>query len=211
MRLHHHGDGSEPLRTGAGSPSALKDPMLQTFAGRDLVLAANIKLSAYKNEESPAPATKLLDKLGSIGGAIGLDGIPPDRRGYITAEVNTRTERIRGKDGQALDFLDPLDHLDLDFHGKTVLLADTWDARGSGENRDGEGQNDIARTVRHTIKPLSPVSALPDGLLEGIHDATNIIDKIPLIGTFFGINDWVPGKTAPDIVPADRLVKDVRR
>src|SRR5262245_31225832 len=32
MCLHHHGDGSEPLRTGAGSPSALKDPMLETFA-----------------------------------------------------------------------------------------------------------------------------------------------------------------------------------
>ncbi|NID13988.1 TadE/TadG family type IV pilus assembly protein [Luteibacter yeojuensis] len=211
MRLHHHGDGSETLRTGEGTPSKLKDPMLQTFAGRDLVLAPSVKLTAYTNTESPAPATKLIDKLGSIGGAIGLDGIPPDRRGYITAEVNTRTERIRGKDGQALDFLDPLDRLDLDFHGKTVLLADTWDARGPGENADGEGENDVARTVRHTVKPLSPVSALPDGLLEGIHDATNIIDKIPLIGTFFGINDWVPGKTAPDIVPSDRLVKDVRR
>ncbi|KJV37305.1 TadE/TadG family type IV pilus assembly protein [Luteibacter yeojuensis] len=211
MRLHAYGDGSENLRTSESSPSKLSDPMLRTFAGRELVLASNVKLTAYRNDESPAPATKLLDKLGGLGDAIGLDGIPPDKRGYITAEVNTRSERIRSKEGQALDFLDPLDRIDLDFHGKTVLLADTWDAKGSGENADGEGERDVPRTVRHTIKPLSPSAALPDGLLDGIHDATNIIDKIPLIGTVFGINDWVPGKTAPDIVPADRLVKDARR
>jgi hypothetical protein len=211
MRLHAYGDGSEALRSRESAPSKLSDPMLQTFAGRELVLAKNVKLSAYRNDESPAPGTKLIDKLGSLPAAIGLDGIPPDKRGYITAEVNTRIERIRSREGEALDFLDPLDRLDLDFHGKTVLLADTWDAKGSGENRDGEGDNDVRRTVRHTIKPLSPSSALPDGLLDSLHNATNMIDKIPVFGTVFGINDWVPGKTAPDIVPSDRLVKDARR
>lgn len=211
MRLHAYGNGSEVLKSGESSPSKLSDPMLQTFAGRDLVLASNVKLSTYRNDESPAPATKLLDKLGGLGDAIGLDGIPPDKRGYITAEVNTRTERIRSKAGEALGFLDPLDRLDLDFHGKTVLLADAWDARGPGEDATGEGKNDIARTVRHTIKPLAPASILPDNLLDGIHEATNVLDKIPLIGTLFGLNDWVPGKTAPDIVPSDRLTRDARR
>lgn len=106
---------------------------------------------------------------------------PPDRHGYITAEVNTRTERrIRGKDGQGLDFLDPLDRMDLDFHGKIVLRADAWDARGLGEDASGRGRNDIARTVRHTVKPLSPISAIPDTALDAISKVTNIIDKIPL-------------------------------
>ncbi|WP_064504875.1 TadE/TadG family type IV pilus assembly protein [Frateuria defendens] len=211
MRVQQFGDTSTRFRSTTVSLSRLDDPMLATFAGRDLVLVKNVKLSRYENNESPAPGTKLIDRLGAIGGAIGLDGIPPDRRGYITAEVNARTEKIVGNDGSRLTMMDPLDSLDLDFHGKTVLLADTWDARGSGEDDKGEGRNDIVRTVRHTVKPLSPMSTLPDKLLDTLHDVTQIIDKIPLIGTLFGINGWYPGKTAPDIVPSDRLVRDGRR
>lgn len=207
MRAMQFGKVDAKLATRTTGGSTLDDPMLTTFAGRDLVLAKSVTLDTYKSDASPAPMTEALNKLGSLAGSIGLDGIPPDKRGLITADVSAKTEHVLGRDGRTLSALDPLASMDLTFHGRTVLLADTWDARGSGENADGQGKNDIARTVRHTIKPLAPFSAIPDSLSSGFETVMNVITAIPLVGTVFGMHDFVIGKTAPDVVPADKLVR----
>jgi TadE-like protein len=207
MRAMQFGKVDTRLTTRTAGGSTLDDPMLTTFAGRDLVLARNVTLDTYKSDASPAPMSKVLDKLGSLAGGIGLDGIPPDKRGLITADVSARTEHVLGRDGRTLAALDPLASMDLTFHGRTVLLADAWDARGPGENTDGKGKNDIARTVRHTIKPLAPFTAIPDSLSSGFESVMNVISAIPLVGTVFGMKDFVIGKTAPDVVPADKLVR----
>lgn len=207
IRALQFGKVDTRFATRTTAPATLTDPMLTTFAGRDLLLAHNVTLGAYKSDASPAPMSGVLNELGSLAGGIGLDGIPPDKRGLITADVSAKTERITAKGGAAMKVLDPLASMDLTFHGRTVLLADAWDARGPGENADGQGKNDIARTVRHTIKPLAPFSAVPDSVSKGFETAMNVVAKLPLIGTVFGINDLVFGKTAPDVVPADKLVR----
>ena len=207
MRIHQFGTVDTKLVSQPTSPEKLTDPMLTTFAGRDLVLARSVTLDVYKSDSSPAPLSSVLDKIGSLASGIGLDGMPPNKRGLITAEVSAKPEHIKARDGSEIKAVGPLGSLDLTFHGRTVLLADAWDARGPGEDARGHGKNDIVRTVRHTIKPLAPFTAIPDSWSARFETFMNVISNIPLMGTMFGMKNFVIGKTAPDVVPADKLVR----
>lgn len=190
-------------------PKRLADPMLTTFAGRDLILAKNVTLSTYRNETSPALSEKILGPLGKATGAVGLGNFPPDDKGFITAEVHAKPERLKYRDGKAAKLLDPLDSMDLDFHGRTVLLADTWNADGAGESADGKARNDTLRSVRHAIKPLTPSEWAGDSFDGGISDFIDILGKIPIVDVLFtaGWDQFRLGKTGADVVPADKLVR----
>ncbi|HUA79454.1 MAG TPA: TadE/TadG family type IV pilus assembly protein [Dyella sp.] len=191
------------------APSRLQDPMLTTFAGRDLVLARNVTLGTYTNAKSPALSETILGPLGQGSKAIGLGTFPPDNDGLITAEVHVKPEHITDSSGKPLAFLDPLDTMDLDFHGRTVLLADAWNADGAGENSDGQPQNDTLRSVRSAIKPLTPSEWAGNSIDGGIDKFMNILGDIPVIDQVLtpGWNDFRLGKTAPDVVPSDKLVR----
>lgn len=191
------------------APSRLQDPMLTTFAGRDLVLARNVTLGTYTNAKSPALSETILGPLGQGSKAIGLGSFPPDNNGLITAEVHVKPEHITDSSGKALAFLDPLDTMDLDFHGRTVLLADAWNADGAGENSDGQPYNDTLRSVRSAIKPLTPSEWAGNSIDGGIDKFMNILGDIPVIDDVLtpGWNEFRLGKTAPDVVPSDKLVR----
>lgn len=195
--------------TNLGTPKRLDDPMLTTFAGRELLLARNVTLATYKNDKSPALSEKILGPLGKATGAVGLGSFPPDDKGLITAEVHARPERLTYRNGRPVKLLDPLDSMDLDFHGRTVLLADAWNADGAGESSDGKARNDTLRSVRHAIKPLTPSEWAGDSFDSGISDFIDVLGKIPVVDVLFtaGWDEFRLGKTAPDVVPADKLVR----
>lgn len=190
------------------APATLRDPMLTTFAGRELVQAQNVTLRTYTNGKSPALSEKILGPLGKATKAIGLGAFPPDNNGLITAEVHVVPDHIVGSDGRSLTFLDPLDTMDLDFHGRTVLLADAWNANGSGENANGTPTRMTLRSVRTAIKPLSPSDWAGTTFDGGISKFIHILGSIPFIDVIFtaGWNQFELGKTAPDVVPSDKLV-----
>jgi hypothetical protein len=180
------------------APTQLQDPMLTTFAGRDLVLARNVTLGTYTNSKSP----------GLLETVLNLGAFPPDGSGLITAEVHVRPEHLTDSSGHALAFLDPLDTMDLDFYGRTVLLADAWNANGPGENSNGNGTN-VLRSVRTSIKPLTPADWIGSSWDTGISSVVQLLGKLPLIDNLFtpGFDHFEPGKTAPDVVPSDKLVR----
>jgi hypothetical protein len=139
--------------------------------------------------------------------AVGLGGFPPDGNGLITSEVHVRPEHLTDSSGRALKFLDPLDTMDLDFYGRTVLLADAWNANGPGE--DGSGADTkVLRSVRKTIRPLVP-SELLGAWDNSISKVVDVVGKLPLIDQLItpGFDKLEIGKAAPDVVPSDRLVQ----
>ena len=102
----------------------------------------------------------------------------------------------------------PLDTLDLDFHGRTVLLADAWNAQGSGENGDGKPASGASpRSVRLSIRPLvisEYGGSSADTLLEA---PLHLMGEIPFANKVWTNNmDKIEfGKAGPDVVPTDRL------
>jgi hypothetical protein len=190
------------------APTQLQDPMLTTFAGRDLVLARNVTLGTYTNSKSPALLQKALDPIGTVTKSIGLGAFPPDGSGLITSEVHARPEHLTDSSGHALAFLDPLDTMDLDFHGRTVLLADAWNANGSGEDSNGNGTG-VLRSVRNSIKPLTPADWIGNSWDSGISSVVHVLGALPLVNDLItpGFDHFEPGKTAPDVVPSDKLVR----
>jgi len=191
------------------APKTLDDPMLKTFAGRDLVLANKVVLKTYSNDKSPALDEKLLASIGGVTKAVGLGSFPPDNNGLITAEVHVTPEHLQGSDGRSLKFLDPLDSMDLDFHGRTVLLADAWNAQGSGEDAVGRGNKDVPRSVRAAIRPLVLSEMLGDKFDNAFSTVVGIFGSIPGLNDVWTVHmksdQFVIGKTAPDVIPADRL------
>jgi len=188
--------------------NTLADPMLKTFAGKDLLLSNKVTLNTYTNSASPAYSEKVLAAIGKVTKTIGLGEFPPDNNGLITAEVHARTEHITTTSGSAAKFLDPLDSMNLDFPGRTVLLADTWNAAGNGENARGDSTSTDKRMVRTVIRPLVPSDALGTTFDGAITDIVDILGKIPFIDDIItpGFDQFVFGKTAPDVVPADKMV-----
>lgn len=191
------------------APTTLQDPMLTTFAGRDLVLASKVNLTTYTNEKSPAVSETFLGPISKITAGVGLGSFPPDADGLITAQVHVQPEHIKTTTGTAAGFMDPLDSLDLDFYGRTVVLADAWNADGSGENNDGSASATLARSVRSAIKPLTPSDWAGKTLDGGVNDFVHLLGDIPIIADLItpGFNKLEIGKVAPDVIPSDKLVR----
>jgi hypothetical protein len=188
------------------APTRLQDPMLTTFAGRDLVLAQSVTLptGTYTNSTSPGLLEATLRKVGVLTKLVG-GKFPPDVNGLITAEVHAKPERATNTAGRPATFLNPLDTLNLDFYGRTVLLADAWNANGPGE--DGNGTDtQVLRSVRGTVGPLALVNVIPSSLLKGIDGIAGTLGKLPVANQLITAG-WGPefGRTAPDAVPSDRL------
>lgn len=209
MRSRQFADSKSQIKSQAQTPAAFGDAMLTTFANQPLLKTSGLSLTVYQQEKAPS----FLDgALGTIEKATkSLGNLPPNPKGFVTAEAHSRPEKIKGADGQGLAFLDPLDTTQLDFSARTVLLADAWSASGGGEGADGKEASGAMynRTVRHVVRPLVPTSWLGDKSDDAISDVIDVLGKIPLINDFFtpGFDDFRLGQMRPDAVPTDKLVK----
>lgn len=204
LRAWQFADARARLTSRAPAPRAFGDTMLTTFAGRELLKPQALSLNVYRQEASPGYLDKAMN--GVAKAAKSLGNLPPNTKGLVTAEAHARPEKIVGRDGRALRFLDPLDTLQLDFSARTVLLADAWDAAGAGENLKGE-EIGGARTVRHIIRPLVPTTWLGNSFDEATNKIINVLGNIPIVDDLFtpGFDQFHLGRTAPDAVPADKL------
>ncbi|MBB6184560.1 hypothetical protein HNQ86_001905 [Oleiagrimonas soli] len=200
------------IRSDAQAPDAFADPMLTTPAERALLKPEDMTLTVYQQGKPPSYLDKIVDGIGSVTSRFGLgNSLPPNRQGLVTAEVHANTEQVLGRNGAVLSFLGPVASDRLDFSAKTVLLVDSWDAAGGGETRDGRSASSAYqnRTVRAVIKPLVPTTWFGGTLSSVLGTAAGILGWIPIIGP--GLKHFEFGRTAPDVVPADKLVpyKDV--
>lgn len=209
MRSRQFADSKAPITSQAQVPAEFGDAMLTTFANRPLLKTSGLSLTVYQQEDAP---TFLGGALATIAKAAKtLGNLPPNPKGFVSAEVHARPEKITSVDGHKLAFLDPLDTAQLDFSARTVLLADAWSASGGGEKANGEEASGATynRTVRHVIRPLVPTSWLGDKSGDVISDVIGVLGKIPMVNEFFtpGFDDFQLGQMRPDAVPEDKLVK----
>lgn len=211
LRARYFAKPSAPISVEAQSPHAFADSLLTEYDGNTLLQPGKFTIATYKDEATPglegqisgvmSTVTKELKKL-DIANTHGGQ-FPPDPNGYLTAEVNAETEKSRN--------FKPLDRLDLNFHAQTVLLADAWNADGSGENDEGQvdtnGMRIPDRSVRSAITYLAPGTALFGGKLGSTsHKILKIIGQIPILDDFYpSLDKFEPGRTSPDVVPFDKL------
>ncbi|ANJ67008.1 hypothetical protein A9404_06110 [Halothiobacillus diazotrophicus] len=212
LRQHQFANANTALRSGGASPAQLPDPMLTTFAGRALLKPGDLTLTVYQQQAAPSYLSNVIGIFGNALSQLGFDStLPPNRQGLITAEVHANTQKIRGHSGSPLTFLGDLATRRLDFSSKTVLLADPWDAAGSGETLNGQmaGGAYANRTVRGVIEPLVPTTWLKGGFKSAILSSVHLLGSIPLMDQLItpGLNNYELGRTAPDVVPVDKLVK----
>lgn len=190
------------------TPTTFSDTLLQDYTGQQLLKPGQLTLSTYTNEQSPGAD----GEISVIGGKItqwiskipGLNGgqFPPDENGYVTAKVAAKTAKAKG--------FSPFDKLDLDFHSQTALLADAWNADGSGEvdtsDESNLSSNGAPIPNRLVVNSLPPSAALLNGgPSAGLAKIFNFIGKIPIVNTFFPTDGLNFGRAAPDVVPYDKL------
>ncbi|ACX97124.1 TadE family protein [Halothiobacillus neapolitanus] len=206
LRQHQFADADSALLSGGSAPAGFPDPMLTTFAGRPLLNPSDLTLKVYQQQASPS----YLDQAISMLGNALSDTLPPNRQGLVTAEVHANTQKILSTDGSPLQFLGGLVNKRMDISAKTVLLADTWDAAGGGETLNGQsaGGAYANRTVRAVIQPMVPSTWL-GSLSSVINGAAKLLGSIPLINDLLtpNMDHFEMGRTAPDVVPVDKLVK----
>jgi hypothetical protein len=167
-----------------------EDQMLNTFSNRKLLEKADLTVPRTSNAGSPGfldEAAKLLP-----ASYISPNAFPPNRKGYVTAEVALNYRDLKTADGRPARFLEPFDNLDLVDRRHQTLLADAWNASGP---RSGK------RSVIATVKPLAPESYFAglDPLLETFKVLSPIM---PMVGS---LGDLELGTIEPDVVPSDKL------
>lgn len=208
LRQHRFADANEALSSDKDAPSQFSDPMLTTFAGNALLKPGALTLAVYQQQVAPSFLEKAINKITSTLSSFGLsDTLPPNKQGLVTAQVHANTQKILGDAGTPLMFLGGLSEHGLDFSAKTVLLTDPWDAAGGGETLNGGTYAN--RTVRGVIKPLVPTTWLKGEFKSAILDLVRLLGSIPLMDKLVtpGVNNFELGRTAPDVVPVDKLVK----
>lgn len=203
LRLHQFADATKALQSNTGVPSQFADPMLTSFAGEPLLKPNELTLTVYKQQLSPSYLDTLI-------GMVPSKSLPPNKKGLITAEVHAKTEQILSSDGKVLSFVGDLASRHLDFSAKTVLLADTWDASGSGESLNGveAGGAYHNRSVRAVIAPMVPTEWAGSGVSSKIIDVAHMLGDIPFIRDVLtpNLKHFEFSRTAPDVVPGDKLV-----
>lgn len=203
LRAHQFGDLGAPLRSDAKAPKEFSDPMLSAFSGMALLKSENMKLTTYiDGEAKDFPGVM-------VPAGVVFDNQLPNAKGLITAQVSLQTEKITGRDGQPLTLLDPLNKTPLIFNAKTVLLTDAWDAAGAGETAAGdEIRGASIRTVRMQVQNITKLTKVLE-IVKPIAAVGEVLGFVPVVGTllFPGFDEFHPRRAAPDVVPADRLVK----
>jgi hypothetical protein len=199
----------QAVKSNATTPSQYADPMLTTFSGKTLLQTNDLTLSGYSQTSSPSIVDKAVSAVGNVVKTFGLsNSLPPNRQGLVTAQVTANSQQILDSAGNPVSFLGNTATERFAFSAKTVLLADSWDAGGNGETLNGSATNTL-RSVRGTIAPLVPSTWL--GRFTGmINGAVNILEHIPMLNQLMGLtspdSQFEMGRTAPDVVPTDKLV-----
>ncbi|MCC4592611.1 pilus assembly protein [Xanthomonas campestris pv. cannae] len=184
-------DADTPItsRVSSNGSGAFADQMLNTFSNRKLLEKSDLSITRTANSGSPG----YVDNAAALVPRNFADGaFPPNRNGYVTAEVTLNYRDLKTTDGRPARFLEPLDNLNLVEKRHQTLLTDAWNASGP---RSGP------RSVVGAVRPLAPVSYFSG--LDRIFDMVKPLKPIlPMVGS---LGDLELGTIEPDVVPSDKL------
>lgn len=195
----HFGDADAAIASVPSDPgdaTHLGDPMLNTFSDQPLVRRQDVTLRAYEFEDEGG----VIDTVTGYMPDVVFSPFPPSDGKLTVATVSVDAQNLRTKDGSAPYYLRPFDQLDLEFQASHTLLADSWNAAGSGINGDTGEENE--RSVYSQVAPLAFATHLePVG---EIFDDLEFLEWVPLLGQIFKLRLGY-GRDVVDIVPHDRL------
>jgi hypothetical protein len=212
LRADQFAPANQPIHSNAATPSRYADPMLTTFAGKTLLQMADLSLVSYSQTSSTSDIGKAVDSVGGVLDMFGLkNSLPPNKQGLVTAQVTATSQQVLNSAGSPVAFLGGTASERFVFSATTVLLADSWDAAGGGETLDGDAVQGAKanRTVRATISPMVPSTWL--GKFTGVvNGAVKLLESVPGLNQIMGMtphdSQFELGRTAPDVVPVDKLV-----
>lgn len=198
------------IKTDSIVPNRFSDPVLYTFAGHGLLEPKHVTLT-YSQTHARTLVDESVNLAGGVLNHLGHHfSLPPNANGLLTARVDARTDAVLGANGKVPPFLGSWAGTPIDYSAKTVLLADDWQAAGGGETLNGRSNGGAAgsRTVRRAIEPMVPSLWLPRSLRDMISVVAHVMGRIPLLNEVLtpGFDGYEPGRTAPDVVPTDKLV-----
>lgn len=196
----HFGLADDPIRTQASTAADgddVRSAMTNTFSGRALLKRGDIVLSAYVNED-PGGFSGIVGNLLSALEHVPIGEFPPGSDGLVTSEIVVKPRNLMTSNGGPARFLDPFHDLNLEMRASHTLLADTWDAAGSGlEGHVSEGRE---RSVMKQVETLAPVT-----IFSGVGDFLDDMEFLELLPVFGVLSRARPGYVQPDIVPKDKL------
>lgn len=177
----------------------LGDPMLNTFSNRPLVRREDIQLAPYGSEDAGGMMAGAMDYLPDEGVLPG--SFPPEDDINLTiAKLTVNAQNLRTTDGEAGHYLEPFDRIDLSFESSHTLLADSWNAKGSGIGSTTGG--DHPRTVYQQVRTLAwGTNLAPIG---DAFEQLEFLEFVPLLGQIFKLRLGY-AQDVMDVVPNDRL------
>lgn len=186
------------LTAPTANETRLGNPLLNSFTNVPLVERQDIQLDAYTREAPPGLLMSLMERVPDA--AVGV--LFPSNDDLVTATVNVSVRDLRHENGRAIDYLPELSGLDLRFTSGHTLLADAWNARGSGVR--GAAAADIAH-ARSTYQRVSPLTAGNyTGVLDNAISAMRPLGFIPILGAPADLKFDMLEDTL-DIVPQSKL------
>ncbi len=195
---HFNNADARLLTTPTANGERLGNPLLNSFTDVPLVERQDIQMDAYAIESPPG---LLMGLLGNAPDAFS-DVLFPSTEDLVTATVNVSVRDLRHADGRAIDYLPELSGLDLRFTSGHSLLADAWNARGSGVR--GSPSADIS----HDRSTYQHVRRLTAGNYTGVLDdaiaAVKPLGFIPILGAPADLKFDMLEDTL-DIVPDNKL------
>lgn len=184
----HFGAADAPIssRPPPASDERLDAPLLNTFSNQPLLQRSDVQLGNYRNEAAPGMMGWLNSLTGLLPGPF-----PPNERGLVTSQLDLSLRDLRLADGSAATFLEPFDSLGLRMSATSTVLADPWNAAGSGLTGNSP------RSVKSQVRSLVPTS-------HG-EQASKVLDGVSFLPLFGVLGDLEVGYVEPDVVPMDKL------
>lgn len=195
----HFGDADTAIVSVPADPvdaTHLGDPMLNTFSDRPLVRRQDVTLGAYEFEEQGG----VIDTVTGYMPDVVFGSFPPSDGKLAIATISVDAQDLRTTDGAAPHYLDPFDRLNLKFEASHTLLADSWNAAGSGISTETGEAN--PRSVYNQVAPLAFSTYLEP--IGEVFDDLEFLEWVPLLGQIFKLRLGY-GRDVVDVVPHDRL------
>jgi len=169
---------------GGSRDAAVGDVFMNTFSNQPLVRQRDLALTRYVSGNPGG----IMSRLGALTSKI--SSFPPNKAGLTSATLRVDLQDLKMANGGSASFLEPFNSLGLQMEATQVVLADPWNAAGSGRTPH-------PRSVSAQVKGL-----VPSTHLAGISRTFDGLSAIPMLGT---LDSLEAGYIAPDVVPLDKL------
>lgn len=196
----HFNTADAPIRSNpqADEQARLGNPLLNGFADAPLVERSDVRVQPYTFDQPPGLLGNIAGHLPDVASNL----LFPSDTDMVTARVDVAAQDLRFADGSPVDFLPELSALNLSFSSEHTLVADAWNARGSGVRGHAAADINHARSTYQRAGPLTGGHYL--SFLDDIISSVRFLSIIPVLGAPLDLKFNMAEDTM-DIVPEDKL------